>query len=57
MEREKVIWQIFGKKLISYKKTENGIKGNGILNPIVDRFGLITMMIGQSKFYKNYKII
>jgi MoaA/NifB/PqqE/SkfB family radical SAM enzyme len=56
MDQEKIIWKLFGKKLISYKKAEDGeFKGNGLLNPIVDRFSLITMLIGQSKFYKNYK--
>jgi len=56
MNQEKIVWKLFGKKLVSYKKTDDGeFKGNGLLNPIVDRFGLITMLIGQSKFYKNYK--
>ena len=56
MEQEKVVWKLFGKKLISYKKSEDGeFKGNGFLNPIVDRFSLITMLISQSKLYSNYK--
>jgi hypothetical protein len=57
MIREKVIWQVFGKNLISYKKLDDGtVVGSGFLNPIVDRFRLITMFIAQAKFYKNYDL-
>jgi len=57
MIREKVIWKVFGKKLISYKKLDDGtIVGSGFLNPLVDRFRLITMFIAQAKFYKNYDL-
>jgi len=55
--REKVIWKLFGKQMLSYKKLENGeVIGSGILNPIFDRFRLITMFIAQAKFYKNYDL-
>jgi MoaA/NifB/PqqE/SkfB family radical SAM enzyme len=57
MIRERVIWKVFGKKLISYKKLDDGrIVGIGFLNPLVDRFRLITMFIAQAKFYKNYDL-
>lgn len=56
MEREKVVWKLFGKKLLSYRQTEDGeFKGSGFLNPIIDRFSLITMILSQSKLYNNYK--
>ncbi len=57
MVRERIIWQLFGKRLVSYKKLDNGeIVGTGFLNPIVNRFRLITMLIAQTKFYKNYNL-
>jgi len=57
MIREKVIWKVLGKKLISYKKLDDGtVVGSGFLNPLVDRFRLITMFIAQAKFYKNYDL-
>jgi MoaA/NifB/PqqE/SkfB family radical SAM enzyme len=56
MEREKVIWKLFGKKLLSYKKLETGeIVSTGFLNPIVNRFRLIMMTFAQANFYKKYK--
>jgi MoaA/NifB/PqqE/SkfB family radical SAM enzyme len=57
MERELIIWQLFGKRLVSYKENENGeIVGTGFLNPIVDRFRLIIMIIFQSKYFSNYNL-
>ena len=57
MVRERILWQLFGKRLLSYKKLENGeIKGTGLLNPIIDRFRLIIMIIFQGKFYQNYNL-
>ena len=55
MIRERVIWEVFGKKLISYQKFDDGtIVGSGFLNPLVDRFRVITMFVAQAKFYKHY---
>ena len=57
MERERIFWHLFGKRLLSYKKLENGeTVGTGFLNPIVDRFRLIIMLIFQAKFYNNYNL-
>jgi len=57
MVRERIFWQLFGKKLLSYKQLENGeTVGTGFLNPIVDRFRLIIMLIFQAKFYKTYNL-
>ena len=57
MERELIIWRLFGKRLVSYKENENGdIVGTGFLNPIVDRFRLIIMIIFQSKYFSNYNL-
>jgi MoaA/NifB/PqqE/SkfB family radical SAM enzyme len=57
MVRERIIWQLFGKRLVSYKQFDNGeVVGTGFLNPIVDRFRLITMLITQTKFYNNYNL-
>jgi hypothetical protein len=57
MVRELIIWRLFGKRLLSYKQLENGeTVGTGFLNPIVDRFRLIIMLMFQYKFYKNYNL-
>ncbi|MFW9950387.1 MAG: radical SAM/SPASM domain-containing protein [Candidatus Thorarchaeota archaeon] len=57
MVRERIVWKLFGKRLVSYRKLEDGeIIGTGFLNPIIDRFRLITMFIAQAKFYKNYDL-
>ena len=57
MERERIFWQLFGKRLVSYKQLDNGDAiGTGFLNPIVDRFRLIIMLIFQTKFYKTYNL-
>ncbi|MFW9939028.1 MAG: radical SAM/SPASM domain-containing protein [Candidatus Thorarchaeota archaeon] len=57
MVRERVIWQLFGKRLVSYKQFDNGeVVSTGFLNPIVDRFRLITMLIVQAKFFTNYNL-
>ncbi|MFX1496306.1 MAG: radical SAM/SPASM domain-containing protein [Promethearchaeota archaeon] len=57
MVRERIFWQLFGKRLVSYKELENGeIVGTGFLNPIIDRFRLIIMLIFQTNYYKNYNL-
>ncbi len=56
MEKEHVYWRLFGIKLISFKRLEDGrIVGTGLLNPFIDRLRLFTMIALQAKFYKNYK--
>jgi len=55
MAVERVYLKIGNTKLISFKKLEDGrIKGTGILNPLLDKFRLFTMLYLQSKLYKNY---
>ena len=57
MVRERIFLQLSGKRLVSYKKLENGeTVGTGLLNPIIDRFRLIIMLIFQYKFYKTYNL-
>ncbi|MEJ2295314.1 MAG: hypothetical protein P8Y23_11185 [Candidatus Lokiarchaeota archaeon] len=57
MVRERIIWKLFGRKLVSYKENENGeIDGTGFFNPIIDRFKLIIMLIFQTKYFKNYNL-
>ena len=52
---EQVYLKIGNTKLISFKKLEDGrIKGTGILNPLLDKLKLFTMLYLQSKLYKNY---
>jgi len=52
---EQVYMKIGNTKLISFKKLEDGrIKGTGILNPLLDKLKLFTMLYLQSKLYKNY---
>lgn len=57
MEHEHVFLTFFSRKLISYKKLENGqVQGTGILNPILDRinfFRLLMVLILQGNFYNN----
>ncbi|TFG13269.1 MAG: hypothetical protein EU531_09890, partial [Promethearchaeota archaeon] len=56
MQREKVIWKLFGKNLISFKKLETGeIIGTGLLNPILKRLGFFTMILIQVNFFQGYK--
>lgn len=44
-----------GKKLISFRKKENGeIIGTGILNPLLEKFRLIPMLFLQANFYQKY---
>jgi len=58
MEREQIFWKLFGKKLISFKRSENGeLIGTGLLNPLLEKLRLLrlfTMIYLQSNFYKNY---
>ena len=55
MEVEQVYLKIGNSKLISFKKLEDGrIIGTGILNPLLDKLRLFTMLYLQSKLYKNY---
>jgi MoaA/NifB/PqqE/SkfB family radical SAM enzyme len=57
MERELILWQLFGKRLVSYKELENGkVVGTGFFNPIVDRFRLIIMLIFQTKYFNKYNL-
>jgi MoaA/NifB/PqqE/SkfB family radical SAM enzyme len=57
MVRERIIWQLFGKRLLSYEQLDDGeVISTGLLNPIVDRFRLITMLIVQTKFFTNYNL-
>ena len=57
MIRERIIWQVFGKRIISYKQLDDGeVVGNGFLNPLIDRLHLLTMLIIQTKFYNNYNL-
>lgn len=57
MEEERVYWKLFGKKLISFKKLENGeIVGTGALNPLLKKLGLFAMIASQANFYKNYDL-
>jgi MoaA/NifB/PqqE/SkfB family radical SAM enzyme len=56
MNNEKIYWKLFGLKLIGFKKLEEGqIIGTGLLNPILGRLKLLTMMYMQGKFYKRYE--
>ena len=58
MEDERILWSLFGRKLFSFKRLDNGqIIGTGLLNPILEKFSLITMLIYQSGFYRQYKNI
>jgi MoaA/NifB/PqqE/SkfB family radical SAM enzyme len=57
MERELVVWQLLGKRLVSYKEREDGkVIGTGFLNPIIDRFSLIVRLIFQTKYFINYNL-
>lgn len=58
MEKEQIIWSLFGKKLLSFKRLESGeLEGTGILNPLFEKVRLIrlfTMLYLQGKLYSNY---
>jgi MoaA/NifB/PqqE/SkfB family radical SAM enzyme len=56
MIREKVIWKLFGKKLISYKKLDSGeIIDTGLLNPLANRLKLVVMTVTQAIFFRKYR--
>lgn len=55
-EIERVYWKLFGLKLIAYKRLADGqIIDTGLLNPIINRFRLFTMLFLQARFYKQYE--
>jgi MoaA/NifB/PqqE/SkfB family radical SAM enzyme len=55
-ETERVYWKLFGLKLIAYKRLADGqIIDTGLLNPIINRFRLFTMLFLQARFYKQYE--
>ncbi|TXT64119.1 MAG: Antilisterial bacteriocin subtilosin biosynthesis protein AlbA [Promethearchaeota archaeon] len=54
--QEKTYLQLFGKKLISFKKLPTGeIIGTGPLNPLIEKLGLLTMFLIQARFYTGYR--
>ena len=55
MEDERILWSLFGRKLFSFKRLGDGqIIGTGLLNPILEKLSLFTMLIYQSGFYRQY---
>ncbi len=47
--------KLFGKKLISFKKQEDGeIVGTGLLNPLLEKFRILPMLFLQAQFYRKY---
>ncbi len=55
MESERILWKLFGLKLVGFKKLDDGqIVGTGILNPIVKKLSIIPMIYLQARFYKQY---
>ena len=58
MEKEQIFLKIFNTKLISFKKLDDGkIIGTGILNPILEKLRLFTMLYLQAGFYRNYNTL
>lgn len=56
MQREKVLWKLFGRNLISFNKLDTGeIIGTGLFNPILKRLGFFTMILVQVNFFQGYK--
>jgi MoaA/NifB/PqqE/SkfB family radical SAM enzyme len=56
MENEKILWQLFGRKLLSYKILDDGrIVDTGLLNPVFGRLRLFMMLYLQAGFYKKYQ--
>jgi len=54
--QEKTYLKLFGKNLISFKKLPTGeIIGTGLLNPLIEKLGLLTMVLIQAKFYTGYR--
>lgn len=55
MKQEKVFWQLFGRKLLSYELDEDGnIRGTGLLNALTKRVDLLVMLLLQASFYRQY---
>ena len=56
MAQEKVYLKLFGMNLISFTRGRYGeIQGSGLLNPLLNRLKLFTMLILQASFYNKYK--
>jgi len=56
VEDERILWKLFGRNLFSFKRLQDGqIIGTGLLNPVLEKLSLFTMLIYQSGFYKQYK--
>ena len=54
-EAEQVLWNLFGVKMIAYKRGRDGqFVGTGFLNPLFDKLGLVTMLVSQARLYKQY---
>jgi MoaA/NifB/PqqE/SkfB family radical SAM enzyme len=56
MEDERVYLTLFGRKLVGFRQLDDGsFVGTGLLNPLLERLSLFTMIYVQAKFYKRYK--
>ena len=56
MKNERVFWRLFGHKLLGYRMLPDGsILDTGVLNPLFNRLGLLTMLYLQSGFYRKYR--
>jgi MoaA/NifB/PqqE/SkfB family radical SAM enzyme len=52
---EQVLWKFLGANLLGYARNGDGqFVGTGLLNPLVDRLGLITMLVSQARLYGQY---
>lgn len=57
IQEEKVLWELFGKKLIAFKTLKYGeVVGTGILNPLLDKLKFFTMIISQADFYSSGEV-
>lgn len=56
MDKERVFFRLFGRKLLSYRIASDGsIVDTGLLNPLFNRLRLFLMLYLQAGFYRKYR--
>jgi MoaA/NifB/PqqE/SkfB family radical SAM enzyme len=55
VDDEEVFWKLLGVNMVSYARNSEGqFVGTGLLNPLLDKLSLVTMLVSQAKLYSQY---
>jgi hypothetical protein len=58
MYREQAVWKLLGVTIFSFGKQLDGeIVGNGLLNPLIERFGLFATVYFQQQFRALWSLV